>query len=138
MKHVQEAMKVLKMYPKLQLGDKTAHGVKSTGPHTVKITAEPTTVAVMKGSKSVKHFKFLVEEKGQLYKWLVPLTNDMGEGHYLLERLANVEIGDELILEMKKRGARNYIEVLRPGEVVAEDEAEVEEEVVDPWADDNK
>ena len=80
MKNVKEAAKTLKLYPKLRLGEKLpGGGVKANGPHTVKITAEPTTTMINKNGKMVKAFKFTVEENGQLYKWLVPLLNEEGE-----------------------------------------------------------
>lgn len=124
MERVRAAAVALHLHPKLHLGEKLpGGGVKSTGPHTVKITAEPTTVMITKNNKPVKAFKFIVEENGQLYKWLVPLTNEQGEGHYLIERLINVEVGQEIVLEMKKRGPKNYIDISRPGE---EEEEEVE------------
>lgn len=128
MERVKEAAIALKLYPKLQLGEKIeGSGVKPTGPHTVKITAEPTTTMINKGGKPVKGFKFIVEEAGQLYKWLVPLVNEQGEGHYLIERLQDVRIGEEIILEMKKRGAKNYIDITRPGETHDDDEIPEEE-----------
>src|SRR3990172_8224726 len=129
MKNVKEAAKTLKLYPKLRLGEKLpGGGVKANGPHTVKITAEPTTTMINKNGKMVKAFKFTVEENGQLYKWLVPLLNEEGEGHYLIERLQDIEVGEEIVLEMKKRGARNYIDITKPGEEDTEDEIPVEEE----------
>lgn len=138
MQRVKDAALKLKLYSKLQLGEKRAgengkESVHSTGPHTVKITAEPTTTIINKNGKSVNGFKFIVEENGQLYKWLVPLTNEQGEGHYLIERLQNIEVGQEIVLEMKKRGPKNYIDISRPGE--EEDEIEVppdEREEIDP------
>lgn len=130
MDRVKEAAKILKLYPKLQLGEKLpGSGVKPTGPHTVKITAEPTTVMINKNGKALKAFKFIVDEAGELKKWLVPLTNDQGEGHYLIERLQNVEVGDEIVLEMKKRGPKNYIDITRPGD--EEDTIELPEDEVD-------
>lgn len=137
MQRLQEAAKVLKMYPKLRLGEKLpGSGVKPTGPHKVTITAEPTTTVIMKGGKPEKVFKFIVDENGQLYKWFVPVMNKDGtEGHYLIERLMLVEVGEEITLEMKKQGARNFIEVRRAGEPekphTEEDEQEIEEEVID-------
>lgn len=124
MQRVRDAAIKLKLYPKLQLGEKLpGSGVKPTGPHTVKITAEPTTTIINKNGKPVNAFKFIVEENGDLYKWLVPLVNEQGEGHYLIERLQNVEVGQEIVLEMKKRGPKNYIDISRPGD---EDDEEVE------------
>lgn len=138
MERIKEAAKVLKLYPKLQLGERREDGknakgepkfvVFPTGPHTVKLLAEPTTVMLNKGGKMVKGFKFMVEENGATYKWNVPLMNENGEGHYLIDRLnsMDVQVGEEITLEMKKRGPRNYIDVTRPGDA----EHEVEEEEV--------
>ena len=123
MQHVKEAAKSLKLYPKLRLGEKLpGGGVKPTGPHTVRFTAEPTTTMMNKNNKMVKAFKFIVEENGTLFKWLVPLLNEDGEGHYLVERLQDVEVGEVVVLEMKKRGARNYIEILREGDMESDEE----------------
>ncbi len=131
MERLKEAAKVLKMYPKLKLGEKLpGKGVKSTGAHKVKFLAEPTTTKMRKGSNVVKAFKFLVEENGVTYKWLVPITNEDGEGHYLVEHLQDVKVGEEVTLEMKKSGAINYIDVLRDGET------SVEEGEVDPESED--
>lgn len=136
MERIQEAAKALKLYPKLQLGirkvgENGKESVHTTGPHTVKLISEPTTVMINKAGKSVKAFKFLVEEKGNTYKWLVPLMNDQNEGHYLIDRLntMGVEVGEEITLEMKKRGPKNYIEVTRPGESPIEEDIEEE---IDP------
>lgn len=136
MERLKEAAKALKMFPKLRLGEKLAGGgVKTTGPHRVKITAEPTTTMVNKGGVPTKHFRFIVEENGQQYKWFVPVMNkDNTEGHYLIERLMDIQIGEEIILEMKKQGARNFIEVRRanePEKTALEDEHEIEEDVID-------
>lgn len=120
MERVKEANKVLKIFPKLKLGEKIIKtdgkpgGVKSTGLHRIKITAEPTTTMVRKGEKTIKGFKFIVEENGKFYKWLVPMTDaETGEGHYLMEHLQDIEVGEEFTVEMKKEQGRNFIEVKR-------------------------
>lgn len=137
MQRFKEAAKVLKMYPKLKLGEKTDKGVKSLGPKTVVITAEPTTTMMMKNGKQVKAFKLIVKENGELKKWLVPITTEEGEGHYLIEHLQDVEVGETIVLEMKKRGPRNYIEVVRSGKPITktkqiEDEEELPGEDLPP------
>lgn len=125
MDRIKEANKILKIYPKLKLGEKIVvngkpGGVKSTGIHLIKIIAEPTTTMVKKtvdkNEVLVKGFKFIVEEKGQLFKWLVPMTDPKtNEGHYLMEHLQDIEVGEEFTVEMKKEQGRNYIEVKRLG-----------------------
>jgi hypothetical protein len=129
MERVREANKILKIYPKLKLGEKVIKedgkpgGVRSTGLHKIKITAEPSTTMVRKGDKTVKGFKFVVEEGGKLYKWLVPMTDaETGEGHYLMEHLQDIEVGEEFTVEMKKEQGRNFIEVKRPNAKDAPDD----------------
>lgn len=139
MLRVQEAAKALRLFPKLPLGEMRTNerGNKVFHPdglkHIVKITAEPTTTMIAKNNKPVKAFKFIVDQGGNLYKWLVPLTNDSGEGHYLIDRLnsMNVQLGEEIVLEMKKRGPKNYIDISRPGEEGEDEEvgAPAEEEM---------
>lgn len=141
MDNFKQAMKTLKMYPKLKLGERreNANGkmsVHSTGPHKIKITAEPGTTTIMKGGTPTKVFKCIVEENGQLYKWFVPVMNkDNTEGHYLIERLAEIPVGEEFTVEMKKSGAHNFVEVRRVGDperpAVEDDEQEADEEVID-------
>lgn len=132
MKKVQEIAEAIKLVPKLQLGIKGAKGgVTPTGPHTIKFIEEPTVVLVNKMGKMVKAFKFIVEEKGKQYRWLVPILNKENQPNYLVERLLEVEVGDERVLEMKKQGARNYIDIRKVGEDVVEHEEEEEEEVED-------
>lgn len=143
MERIKEAAKVLKLYPKLQLGERRQIGLNAqgqpkyaifpTGTHTIKITAEPTTTTINKMGVATKVFKLIVEENGQLYKWFVPLYNkDATEGHYLIERLQDVSIGETIAVEMKRAGARNYIEVIREGQTInttsTNDEIEMEEE----------
>lgn len=139
MDRVKEVAKVLKLYPKLRLGEmrENERGNKVFFPdgkqHVVKIIAEPTTVMLNKNGKQVKGFKFFVQEGEQTFKWLVPLFNDSGEGHYLIDQMnsMDIKVGEEIILEMKKRGPKNYIEMRRVGDVVPEDDTE-EEGTIDP------
>lgn len=133
MQRVKEANKILKIYPKLRLGEKIVvngkpGGVKSTGIHTIKITEEPSTTMVRKTDADkkevqVKAFKFIVEEDGKLFKWLVPMTDAAtGEGHYMMEHLQDIEVGEEFTVEMKKEQGRNFIEVKRPNAKDAPDD----------------
>lgn len=103
----------LKIMPKLRLGIKLEKGgVSPTGPHKVKFLEEPTTV-MGKDEKGAprKELKFTVEEDGIKYRWQVPILGKDGQPSYLIERLMNVEVGDERILEMMKQGIKNYIDV---------------------------
>lgn len=69
----------------------------------------------------------MVEENGIKYRWDIPVHGE-GEkgGSYLLESLMNIEIGEEIRVEMKKSGMKNYVEVVSRGEIdeVPEETAE--------------
>ena len=100
--------------PFLQLGIKQdGGGVKSTGAHKVKFIEEP---KVSKGNDPVtgeerQELHFIVEEDGSKKKWNFPLYFKDGSPHYLLSRLEEVEVGDEVVLEMKRKGVKNYIDI---------------------------
>jgi len=102
---------------RLQLGVKQEKGgVKSTGPHTVKILEEPkigTGKDFMTG-KERQELKFLLEEDGDEKTWSFPIYSKDGGPHYLLSRLENVEVGDEIVLEMVNKGGRSFIQVVQP------------------------
>lgn len=105
-----DAMGVL---PKLRLGLKLEKGgVKSTGAHRVKFLSEP--VGVTKkdfDGKPQKMLRFEVESGGIRYHWYVRVLNREGDANYLLERLAEIKVGDERVLEMRKQGARNFVDI---------------------------
>lgn len=130
MEKVKETMKAMGALPKLRLGEKLAGGgVKSFGPKEVTFVSEPVGVTKKdhKG-RPKKMLKFEVEHKGERYFWYIPLLNEEGDSvSYLMERMADVKVGDTLVLEMMKQGAKNYIDVREPGQaprVAEEDEGE--------------
>lgn len=103
----------LNILPKLRLGIKIeGGGVQVTGPHCVKFLEEPTAI-MGKDEKGQprKELRFVIEEKGVKYRWQVPILGKDGQASYLIERLMDIDVGDERILEMKKQGIKNYIDV---------------------------
>lgn len=110
---VQEIAKAMNVVPKLRLGNQlTGGGVEPTGPHRVKFVAEPTVVQGKDDKGNLrKELKFIVEEKEIQYRWNVPILNKEGQPNYLIERLMNVEVGQERVLEMLRVRGRNYIDV---------------------------
>lgn len=142
MKNIREAMEKLGVVPKLVLGNRVPVAgqtnksgkpkivIQSTGPHAVKFLAEPVLVIGKNFSgEPIKVFKFLVEENGKSYRWMVPVKNREGEPNYLLERTADIEVGDTRILEMLSRGAAKYIDIRKEGEqAIAPEEDEWEGE----------
>lgn len=121
MEKVRQVMQSIGALPKLRLGEKTAKGVVSFGPKHVKFLAEPTGVTKKDyQGKEQKMLRFEVEHNGNKYHWFVRVLNREGEPNYLLEKLADVQVGDERVLEMLKQGARNYIDVRNVGAAPAE------------------
>jgi len=132
MQKLKELAAQLKIHPKIQLGIKQAGGgVNSTGPHKVKFIEEP---AVVMGrdheGKPRKELRFLLQEGEATYRWNVPILNKESQPNYLVERLIDVEIGDERVLEMRRQGQRNYIDVRKTDEEPS-DEPPDEEEVIE-------
>src|SRR3990167_3789730 len=106
-------MKAAGVVPKLRLGIKKAGGgVIVTGPHRVRILEDR--IIKDKDAETGKEIEFvvyLVEENGEKKEYRTKVKNKEGKLNYLVQRLAEIEEGDEVILEMKKMGIKNYIEV---------------------------
>lgn len=132
MEKLTEIAKAIGVLPKLRLSEETATGGRrSNGPHTVKFLEEP--IVVMgkdKQGKPRKELKFRVLEGDQQYYWRVPILNKEGQPNYLFERLLDLKVGEERILEMKKSGIISYIDVSKVGEERADHE-EDEEDVIE-------
>src|SRR5690349_10493834 len=104
------------LYPKLRLGTKNGRGVTPTGPHRVKMI-EDKIIKKLNADGAEEHFvRYIVEEDGQRKQYDCHMKAKVGnDPHYLVQALAEVEPGEELILEMKKAGVKSYIEVTRVG-----------------------
>lgn len=133
MQKVKDLADKLKIVPRLKLGVKLAGGgVKSTGPHHVKFLEEPMIIMGKDHEgKPREELKFLVEENGITYRWNVPIKSKDGQPSYMIERLMNIEVGDERTLEMSRQGARNYIDVRAADEAPDEPPDEEMDEIAD-------
>ncbi len=142
MKTTKQAMDKMNVIPRLRLAERLeSGGIKSTGPHRVTFVSD----ALIDGSdpetgKPRQEIQFTVEENGVKKLWNVPLFDKKGQPNYLIERLADVKEGDEVILESKRRGPKNYTSVQRLGhatEVEADDadEADPDPSVLDSIVD---
>lgn len=104
--------------PYLQLGEKQeGGGVKSTGRHTVKIVSEKTARdndPITQQPREV--LQLIVEENGVEKIWNIPIKDKEGNLHYLIAKVAEVEVGDVVELEMKRHGLKNYIDFVKAGE----------------------
>lgn len=112
MKTSKELLVQAKIIPRLRLGEKTDHGVKGTGPHTVKIVEDKLQQGKDPQTGEIRPIvRYTFEENGELKRYDVPVKDKAGELHYLIQRLSDVEEGQEIVLEMKKRGVKNYVDV---------------------------
>lgn len=122
MKVTKEVLAKMGIVPRLRLGEKLEKGgAKSTGPHKVKIISETLkNVKDKETGKPVQAIEYLLEESGVKKVWVQPLykfdkVTKTNNPNYLLERLSELNEGEEFILEMKKSGMKNYINVQRLG-----------------------
>lgn len=99
--------------PFLQLGEKQeGGGVKSTGPHTVTLVSGKLGRGTDPFDGSPRdEFQMVVEEKGVEKMWNVPVKDKQGNLHYLVQRLADIDEGETIVLEMKNKGLKNYIDL---------------------------
>ena len=138
MKNSKALLKKAGILPKLRLGKKTDKGVESTGPHRVKMLEDKIKKGVNHEGKEIDVVEYIVEENGEKKRYQTDLKNKSGELHYLVQRLAEIPEGNEVILEMKKRGVKNYVDVIPVGDVYSheidedtKDDEEYPEELVD-------
>lgn len=98
--------------PKLKLGTKTNKGVVSTGPHKVKLLEDK----IIKGldprtNKEIEFVEYVLEENGEKKVYKTKMRGADNMPSYLVQEMANYEEGDEVYMEMKKSGAKNYVSV---------------------------
>ena len=118
MENTKRVAEKLKVVPKLKLGVKLEKGgVQSTGPHLVTFLEDMIVNGRDDLGKPRQEIRFTVEESGIKYRWNIPILGKDGNPHYLVEKLMNIEPGQMRILEMKKFGAKNFVDVREPGAV---------------------
>lgn len=116
--------------PKLQLGTKGAKGVQSTGPHRVRMVEDKIVVKLDADGQKTHYVRYIVEENGKQYQYDTRMKVKEGtDVSYLVQALADVDEGEEITLEMKKSGIKNYVEVTR--HKTGERQAVADEETAD-------
>lgn len=75
--------------------------------------------------KEIPMVAYLVEHKGERKSYRIRKFNKQGEVNYLVIRLAEVGEGEEVILEMKRKGIKNFVDV---SPVTEKNEVEVEDD----------
>lgn len=112
MENSKKLMVAAKIVPKLRLGVKTEKGVIPTGPHRVKMIDDKITTGKDVSGKQIEIVQYTVEENGENKIYTVPVKNKEGQLHYMVQHLSEISAGQEVILEMKKAGIKNYVSVL--------------------------
>ena len=126
MKTSMELLKKANITPKLKLAIQTKKGVQGTGPHRVKLLQDKEAMGTEpRTGKEREEIAYLVEENGQKKSYRVPKLGSDGQIHYLVQRLAEFNEGDEVILEYTRKGIKGYISVLPV------DDKEIDEQSVD-------
>lgn len=102
--------------------------MKSTGAHTIMLVSD----SIGKGKDpmsgaEVEQLQVIVTEGGVEKMWNIPLKDKESNLHYLVQRLAEFNEGDTLVVEMKKKGMRNFIDVKSLSQAKAAGERTVEQ-----------
>lgn len=130
MKNSKELLKLAGILPKLRLGIKqSGGGVKGTGSHRVRIIDDKIIKKPDSTGKELEYVRYLVEENGEKKIYDTKKLDKNGQLSYLVQRFAEISEGDEVALEMKKQGMKNYIEVIplnNPSNIEIEEDEEEE------------
>ena len=129
----QEIVKQANIIPFLQLAvrKENAEGkmvVVGTGKHRVKFISDKVIMGSDYQTREERpEVQYIFEEKGQQKKYNVPVKNENGEVHYFVQRMADVEYGEEIILEYIRKGVRGFIMTERVLEQSPRPASEVED-----------
>ena len=111
----QDIVKEANIIPFLQLAVRKENTegkmtVVGTGKHRVKFISSKTVMGKeYQTGLEREEVQYIFEEKGQQKKYNVPIKDVNGEVHYLVQRMADVEYGEEIILEYVRKGLKGFI-----------------------------
>jgi len=134
MTQAQQEGKVKPPFLKLMLKEDGKAPV-STGQHLVTFLKDKRDVGTdFHTQKEVEEVRYLFEKEGQEYRYYQPVYKKDEKTHeptdeynYFVLRMAEFKYGDKLIIEMKKKGIKNYIDVQKVNVPTAEDMPQGEE-----------
>lgn len=95
------------------------------GPHRVRTVSDRLVKGTDNNGNEITMVKYVLEEDGEQKFYRVPLKNKNDEVHYLVQRMAEIKEGQEIIMECLKKGPKNYIRVTEVGNST---EGEIEED----------
>lgn len=115
MEKSKQLMQKAGIYPDLKLLVKVeGQAPRATGPHKVKVLEEKVVMGKdYTSGKEREEMRYTLEEDGEKKIYQVPLKDKNGDLHYLIQRFAEIEEGEEIVLEAKYKGGRNFINVIR-------------------------
>jgi hypothetical protein len=120
MEKSKELVKKAGIIPQLQLAIKIKlengkiGGTKSTGPHKVKVLEEKVVMGTdYQTGQEREEMKYILEENGEKKSYNVPVKDKQGNLHYLIQRFAEVEPEEEVVLEARQKGIKTYISLER-------------------------
>lgn len=131
LKNTTEVLAKAKLYPKLRLGEKLdGGGVKALGAKTVELVDDKIIKKVDNKDMQEKFYmRYNVKLDGKLHRYETKLQDDNGEPTYLIQRMGAFNPGDIITMELKKAGAKNYVEITSDKDDPTEDGHEVPNEV---------
>lgn len=129
MRTSQAVMEKAGIKPRLKLGEKLpGGGVRSLGPVTVKLVSDKIVRKLdRENGEETEYMRYIVEHDGMEKQYDTRLKGKgSSDPSYLVEAMAVFSEGDEVVVEMKRAGARNYVEVHRVGEEPTHEDASQE------------
>lgn len=133
MKMSRELLKRAGIKQRLRLGVKTKTGVVSNGAHKVKLISDEVVEKLDFTGAKRKYMRYTVLEDAVEKYYDVKMFDENKQPHYLIQRLAEIEEGATVVIELKKHGLKNYVEVTPVvgetivAEVDEDDDHEIEE-----------
>ena len=127
-------MPFLKLFVEVEGKKGGPGGTKPTGPHEVKVLRDRVISAKdYQTGDEIPVVEYLLEEDGKEVRYQVTVKDKKGELHYLIQRLAEVEKDEVIVLEGKKGKNSSYVEVRRDTESGGEElpTVDVDEDLVE-------
>ena len=89
--------------------------MKSTGKHTVKVLEDKVVRKPPREEGDDGYYvRYTVEENGERKQYDTRMRQKGGnDPSYFVQAMAAIEPGEEITLEMKKAGVKNYVEIVR-------------------------
>jgi hypothetical protein len=125
-----ELIKKANIVPVLRLAQQVeGGGVQSTGRHVVTLVKDALSKRINPRTGKEEYIVwYYVKEDGIEKRYAVPVKDDNGELHYLVQRLGVLKPGTEVALEYKRKGMKGYIAV----EVLSENSEEPQATALTP------